>query len=526
MGKINLLDCTLRDGGYINDWLFGEEAIRNTVSKLAETGIEMIEIGFIKGESYNPNKSVFPDIDSFKRILKNKRNNVVYLGMIDMQAPVPIERITPYDGDSIDGIRVIFKKDKLEEAYRYVELIKKLGYKVFANFVNTDAYSDMEFISGIEKFNRLMPFGVAIVDTFGTIKKRDFRRLVDLADHNLKEGIMLCYHAHNNLQQAFGNAECLVEMNLKRSVCVDACVFGMGRGAGNLNLELFAEYMNENFGTDYKIAPMLYIMDEYLAEFYRTKFWGYSLPLYLSAIHGCHPNYAIYLAEKNTLSVRAFDELLQSIDLNDRLVFSKDKAENYYKTFFQSHIDDSSVLFELTKEFKNKKIILLAPGKSLNKYENDIFKEIRNSKDTCVVSINYFDEKFKSDYVFVSNMRRYKRIVSRKKTKVIATSNIESTSEADYVVNYLSYVGKIPEVFDNAGLMAIRFLCAVGTKELFIAGMDGYSSNIGDNYFFRNFETDHLSNPDKRNILIANELRSISDKCDLHFITPSLYKLN
>ena len=65
--------------------------------------------------------------------------------------------------------------------------------------------------------------------------------MVYLADHNLADGIALAYHAHNNLQQAFGNSESLVEMNLKRDLIIGACIVGMGRGAGNLNLELFAE---------------------------------------------------------------------------------------------------------------------------------------------------------------------------------------------------------------------------------------------------------------------------------------------
>ena len=85
---------------------------------------------------------------------------------------------------------------------------------------------------------------------------------------------MLAYHAHNNLQQAFGNAEALVEMNLKRDILIDACVFGMGRGAGNLNLALFAEHMNENYDKHYQIEPMLEIMDEYLNDIYKAKFWG------------------------------------------------------------------------------------------------------------------------------------------------------------------------------------------------------------------------------------------------------------
>lgn len=525
MGKIKLLDCTLRDGGYVNDWMFGEDAIKGIISKLAQTGIEMIEVGFIKGDEYNPNRSVFPDIESIRNILTEKAPGVCYVGMIDMSAPIPIERICPYDGTSIDTIRVIFKKNRLEEAYTYVKAIKSLGYKVFANFVSTDAYSDKEFIEGIEKFNRIKPYGVAIVDTFGTIKKRLFRRLVDIADNNLDKDIVLCYHAHNNLQQAFGNAETLVEMNLRREVCIDACVFGMGRGAGNLNLELFAEYMNENYDTGYKIAPMLLIMDEYLTGFYKTKFWGYSLPLYLSAKHSCHPNYAIYLAEKNSLSVSAFDELMQSISKTDKAVFSKEKAEQYYRNYLRHHVDDTEAVRELTAELADKKIILLAPGKSVATETDKIREVIGGRNDSIVLSINYYDENFKPDYVFISNMRRYSKIKNTGTAKIIATSNIDSKDSIDYLVNYQSYNCSIEEISDNGGIMALQLLCALGVREVFIAGMDGYSVNIGDNYYVSKFEADQFSPSERRNELISEVLRDIERKCKLNFITRTRYAI-
>ena len=240
MGKIHLLDCTLRDGGYVNDWQFGEQSIKGFCKKIAETGIEYVEVGFLKGNEYNPDRAVFPTVESYKNVITPKSENIKYVGMLDMSAPVALESIPAYDGSSIDGIRIIFKKDKLDEAYDYCKRIQKLGYFISVNFVGTDAYSDDEFIRGIEKFNTLNPFAVSIVDSFGLIKRKHFLRLVYLADNNLRPEITLAYHAHNNLQQAFGNAEALVEMNLKRDILIDACVFGMGRGAGNLNLELFA----------------------------------------------------------------------------------------------------------------------------------------------------------------------------------------------------------------------------------------------------------------------------------------------
>ena len=116
MGKIYLLDCTLRDGGYINDWQFGEEAIKGIGRKIAQSGIEMFEVGFIKGKKYSKDRSVFPDLDCIKPFITPKDPSLMYVGMLDMSAPVPLEKLSPYDGEGLDALRVIFKKSKLEEA--------------------------------------------------------------------------------------------------------------------------------------------------------------------------------------------------------------------------------------------------------------------------------------------------------------------------------------------------------------------------------------------------------------------------
>ena len=526
MGIVKLLDCTLRDGGYINDWGFGEKGIKAIIKKLEQTGIEMIEVGFLKGNSYDPEKSLFPDVESIKHVLLRKESQITYVAMLDMSAPIPLERITPFDGSSIDGIRVIFKKNRINEAYQACEHIKKAGYKVFVNFVSTDAYTDKEFIEGIEKFNVLNPDGVTIVDTFGMIKRKHFKRLVAIADNNLNPDAMLCYHAHNNLQQAFGNAEAMVEMNMRRDIVIDACVFGMGRGAGNLCLELFAEYMNDNYGKSYRISPMLEIMDEYLSGFYKTKFWGYSLPLYLSATHGCHPNYAIYLAEKNTLSEKAFNELLRTISYDDKYIFSKDKAEKYYKQYMDSFVEDGETLQRLAEIVKDKTVLLLAPGNSIREYRDRITEMIR--EDTVVICVNFFDAAYSPDYVFTSNIRRFQRVIEESgaeatKTKVIATSNIPDCGKADMVVNFSSFTGSNNEVFDNSGLMAIRLLENVGVREICIAGMDGYRESEKGAYYETGFEPYHTVEMSEKNSLISEELNEIMKRVRLHFITPTGY---
>lgn len=524
MRKTYLLDCTLRDGGYVNDWQFGEETIRGFAKKIAQTGIEMFEVGFIKGDHFDVNRTVFPDIQSIGQMIQPKSENLMYIGMLDMSAPVPLERLVPYDGSSIDGIRVIFKKDKTEEAFVYCKRIQELGYKLFVNFVGTDLYTDKEFIEGIEKFNELMPFAMSIVDTFGLIKRKQFRRLVALADNNMAQGITLCYHAHNNLQQAFGNAEAMVEMNLSRDICVDACVFGMGRGAGNLNLELFAEFMNENYDTKYRIEPMLEIMDEYLNDIYKAKFWGYSLPLYLSATAHCHPNYAITLAEKDSLTVKSFNELLRSIPTEDKAKFSKEKAEKYYREYQENYLDDKEAIEQLTEEMKGKKVLLLAPGKSLTDYKGQILK-LKNADNTVVMAVNFCAQEFEPDFIFSSNMRRYVKIQGKTNVKCIVTSNMKEVKQSDYVVNFASYALKNPEIIDNSGLMALHLLMDLGVKNVMIAGMDGYSIHQENDYVDQNLQYTFSEGAKLRNELISAELKDIKNTMQITFVTPTQYEI-
>ena len=82
MGKVTLLDCTLRDGGYVNDWQFGEEAIKGTAVKIAKTGIQFFEIGFIKDEPFSKDRAVFPNIESISQFITHKSSEMKKYGCV------------------------------------------------------------------------------------------------------------------------------------------------------------------------------------------------------------------------------------------------------------------------------------------------------------------------------------------------------------------------------------------------------------------------------------------------------------
>ena len=161
----------------------------------------------------------------------------------------------------------------------------------------------------------------------------DFQRLLFLADHNLSQDILLGYHTHDNLQQAYENARYLTETTLMHDIVVDASVHGIGKGAGNLSMELFASYLNTHCDKSYDIKRFLEIIDEDLKSVSPKKGWGYSLPFYLSAKYRWHPNYASYFADKGSLSYQSMEQLLASLPDNIKISFSKETAEYYYREF-------------------------------------------------------------------------------------------------------------------------------------------------------------------------------------------------
>ncbi len=523
--SILTLDCTLRDGGYINNWRFGNEAIRSIARRLARSGIEYFEIGFLEDKPYDPDCSIFPGNAEVAAMIAPKDPFMKYLGMIDMGAPLPLDKLGPRRADALDGIRVIFKKNRIAEGYAYCEKLITLGYETFAQLVATNEYSDIELVETVQHFNALDITGLSIVDTFGLIKRRDFLRMVSLIDHNLKEGVALCYHSHNNLQQAMNNAIALVESNLERDVVIDACVFGMGRGAGNLNLELFAEHLNECHGKTYRIEPMLEIVDEYLNEIYRREFWGYSLPYYLSATNGCHPNYAKHFAEKGTLTVKAFNELLRSLPVGVREVYDSDTAETSYASFQENYIEDKSSIDALHALFLDRCILLIGGGWSVQR-EKEKLLEFIHSENPVVISLNHITPGFPLDFVFCSDIRRYaSRIQDNASVRKIITSNIRDAKNYDYCVNFSSFASHKPLVLDNSAIMCLKLLRETGVSRVYLAGMDGYDRANQLKYINSGLEYSASEETMKmKNALIGEEIRDLGAAMSIVFLTRSLFE--
>lgn len=523
MNNIQILDCTLRDGGYVNDFHFGRYALGKIISQLTESGIDVVECGFLEDGDYNADDSVFQTVEQISQFIPANRKHSMYVAMA-CYGEYDIAQLAPFDGSSIDGIRVSFHHNEIAEAMRFCHQVKEKGYKIFIQPVGTTSYSKDQLLFLIQQVNELNPYAFYFVDTLGLMHQEDVLRFYNFIDQHLSPSIRLGFHSHNNLQLSFSNCQALIHNVSDRPLLLDASVYGMGRAAGNLNTELITNYLNEHDSRRYEIEPILEIVDEFILRIRENFSWGYSVPYYLAAINGCHPNYATYLSGKQTLTVRNISTILRMIEPDKRSLFDKELAENKYLEFQSRIIDDSTAVKQLEIVVANHNVMLLAPGATTKSYKNEILNTI-TTNDCVTISVGFVPDEINCDYTFLSNLKRYNTIFNEKPlhSKLIHTSNIQIEHHDKIVLDYSSLLNESDAIMDNSAMMALNLLTKLHPKTVFLAGLDGYrygESNYAQSDMRQEQDKERF---EKLNQAITVRIAELKEKLNIEFVTPSLY---
>lgn len=530
MRSIKILDCTLRDGGFVNDWHFGLGTIQSIISRLDKSGIDIIEVGFLdERRTYDENRSILPDTDSIKPIFKNLDiRDAMVLAMIDF-GTCGLEALSNRKDSVLDGIRVIFKKKDAAEALRFCAAVQEKGYKIFLQPVSVTGYKDDEMTALIKEVNHLKPFAISIVDTYGLMHKQELIHYFNLMDKNLSEDIMIGYHSHNNFQLAYANCTELMAVESGRELVVDGSLYGMGKSAGNACTELLAMHVNENYGGRYQLEQLLEAIDVDIMKEYAKKYWGYSLKHFMAASNDCHPDYVSNLLDKKTLSVKSINEIIAKIEPEKKLTFNRELMENLYLEYQNKIIDDGEAYADLKAEWGKRNILILAPGKSIEEQAVKI-KGFIAKNNPVLVTINFVNDDYTPDYVFMGNAKRYSQFFNKiyrsdHPIKVICTSNVsEANKRIDYRFNFGSLVMEDTLIRDNPVLMLLKILIKMNVPKAYIAGFDGYSSDDT-----RNYPKEYIQflfcddNVVLRNEAVKKTLGKIMENIDVEFLTPSLY---
>lgn len=533
MANIKLLDCTLRDGGYLNDWKFGYDEIITVFERLVSAGIDIIEVGFIdERRDYDHDRTIFPDVESVNRTFEGiNPKDAMVVGMIDY-GTCSIENVIPAKDSFLDGIRVIFKKHIMKEALAFCSSLKELGYDVFVQAVSITSYDDEEFATLLELVNEVEPYAFSIVDTYGLLHKNQLIHYFDIANKVLSNNISLGYHSHNNFQLGYANCIELAEKEIGRTLLLDGSLYGMGKGAGNTPIELLAMYMRENFNVNYHLSQLLEAVDVTIQDCYRMTPWGYNLKFFIAASNDCHPNYVAALTEKKKLSVKSINEILAMIPKEKKLLFDNALIEELYVDYQAIEYEDKEDLYKLISEWAHRNILLAGPGRRVG--EVDKIRRYQEENDAILISVNFIPENIKTDYVFMNNAKRYVKLAGKlsealrdaKDVKTIATSNVtRAQGRFDYVLEYEKLLDEDALIKDNPLFMLIKLCKLAGAKSIALAGFDGYEKCVDTNYVNPNME--YVFSKEKADVLnedTASGIKRANLPYPIVFVTESLYE--
>ncbi|MAC84957.1 MAG: 4-hydroxy-2-ketovalerate aldolase [Arcobacter sp.] len=329
--NIKILDCTLRDGSHVNSGDFGANTIKNIITSLNDSKVDIIEAGFLRDVTYKDGSSIFNKLEEFETLVENKYSSEISLMIRPDQYDInKLNKKSKY----VDILRFAFHKEDIELTKRYITKALNLGYKVGVNPVNIGAYSTNEIENILLDINHLPIESISVVDTFGVLKKDSFFDICKIFEQNLPKSIDLGIHLHENLSLSFGLVcDYLKFGNKERNIIIDGSLFGMGRIPGNLCTEIIMSHLIKEYKKDYDLGPSLNIISKAIEPIKSRINWGYS-PIYLlTAEKNIHRSYGEFL------SIRSINYRTSNAILDEVKVFNKGEKfdEDFIKELLKKY---------------------------------------------------------------------------------------------------------------------------------------------------------------------------------------------
>lgn len=527
-----LLDCTLRDGAYLLDKKFGDNNIRGIIDGLVKARLDYIEIGFFQDEGFGEGKTVYLNSKDAKRFVPEQKNGSLFTVLADCSR-YSVSNLDECDHSSIDAVRECFFKHEREKAIENCKVIKEKGYLCFVQPVDILGYSDIELVEFVNEINKIEPYCLSIVDTFGSMYQDDLHRVFEIINHNLCASCKVGFHSHNNMQLSNALSQEFVRMTFgKREIIVDGTIAGMGRGAGNTPTELIAQYLSAKWGYSYDIDAILDVIDDYMDNIRTKCSWGYSTPYFIAGSYSAHVNNIAYLTQKNSIRSKDIRYILNSIGPDNRKRYDYNLLEEQYLEYVKSDIDDTASIESLHRQFDKRKVLVLVPGSSVAK-EHEKIQNYIDMNNPVVISVNFVPENVKTDYVYMSNIRRYSSMTcdgKKESVKKIITSNIKTQAEDNEIIISFNQLIKCGwKNIDNSTLMLLRLMDRFSVDTIAIAGFDGYDMEQSKNYVSEQMELSNVrENPTEKNAEIMSMLidyrKTRKGKAAIQFVTESRFE--
>lgn len=307
---LKVLDCTIRDGGLINDHMFEDGFVKAVYETCVAAGIDYMEIGYKASKKlFAPDKNgnwKFCDENDIRRIVGDNPTPLKLAAMADAAKSDWRTDILPKRDSVLDLIRVAFYANQVSEAVDMIQDAVDKGYETSANLMAASTVTDTEMDQVLEVISKTPASTLVVVDSYGSMYAEQVERLVKKYLVYAKEtGKEVGIHAHNNQQLAFANT---IEAIIHGAERVDASMAGLGRGAGNCPMELLIGFLRN---PKFRIRPVYQVIQEQLLPLSRTVEWGPFAQYNITGQLNEHPRSAIAArsGERRDNYVEFYDKL-------------------------------------------------------------------------------------------------------------------------------------------------------------------------------------------------------------------------
>lgn len=310
---IKVLDCTLRDGGLVNNFRFDDKFVKALYRANVKSGVDYMEFGYKASKEIFDVKDFgkwkFCDEDDIRAVVGENNTDLKIAVMTDVGRTDYKNDIMDRKDSVIDMVRTATYIHQIPTAIEMIEDAKAKGYETTVNVMAVSKVNDKDLDAGLELLAKSGVDIIYLVDSFGAFYPEQIENLADrylniAAKYNKQIGI----HAHNNQQLAFANTIQALRQGISY---LDATVSGMGRGAGNCYLESLLAFLKN---PKYNIMPMMkFVENDILKLKGAGAVWGYDIPYLLTGVLNSHPSSAInFIKEGRTDYNNLYHELMET----------------------------------------------------------------------------------------------------------------------------------------------------------------------------------------------------------------------
>jgi 4-hydroxy 2-oxovalerate aldolase len=308
--EIKIFDCTIRDGGLMNDHRFDDALVKTVYATCVAAGIQYMEIG------YKASKKIFAptgygawkfcDENDIRRIVGENKTDLKLCAMADAERTDYHTDILPKDKSVLDCIRVATYIHQIPTAIDMIKDAHDKGYETALNIMAVSTVHEQDLRDAIRIVAQSPVDTLYLVDSFGAFFPKRVRDLtVMFLDMLQGTGKEVGIHAHNNQQLAFANTIEGMTVGANR---LDATIGGMGRGAGNCALEMLLGFLKN---PRFDIRPVLACVQNVFLPLQQTMNWGYSVPYMITGQLNQHPRSAIKAVAEKTDYVSFYDQMIE-----------------------------------------------------------------------------------------------------------------------------------------------------------------------------------------------------------------------